>query len=82
MRYTRVKSRCTYQWVVPGSRRPGISRVRGSRRRHPGVTVYSELGHARVNLDRFRDRREWVGPEKWDHLVESGVISSWYEGVV
>jgi hypothetical protein len=35
-----------------------------------------------VNLDRFRDRREWVGPEKWDHLVESGVISSWYEGVV
>ena len=81
-RYTRVKSRCTYQWVVPGSRGPGISRVRGSRRRHPGGTIYSELGYARVNLDRFSDRRVWVREEVWDQLVESGVISSWYEGVV
>ncbi len=81
MRYTRVKSRCTYQWVIRGAPAPGISRSR-SRRRHPGTTIYSELGYARVNLDRFRDRRVWVRPEIWDSLVSSGVISSWYEGVV
>lgn len=80
MRYTRVKSRCVYEWVVRGSRGAGVPRARrGSRRRGSGVVVYSELGQAAVNLDKFLDRRVWVREEVWDHLVDSGVISSWYE---
>lgn len=82
-RFTRVKSRWLYERVVPGkSRGPGISRARGSRRRNSGGVIYSELGYAKVNLDRFADRRVWVRPEIWAHLVDSGVISSWYEDVV
>ena len=77
MKYSRVHRRCVYRRRVPGD--PAGSDYR---HRPPDSRVYSELGHARVNLDRFRDRRVWVGPEIWDHLVESGVISSWYEGVV
>jgi hypothetical protein len=76
-KYSRVHRRCVYR-----RRDPGDPAGSGYRHRPPDSRVYSELGYARVNLDRFRDRREWVGPEKWDHLVESGVISSWYEGVV
>ena len=76
-KYSRVHRRCVYRRRVPGD--PAGSDYR---HRPPDSRVYSELGHARVNLDRFRDRREWVGPEKWDHLVESGVISTWYEGEI
>lgn len=77
MKYSRVHRRCVYRRRVPGD--PAGSDYR---HRPPDSRVYSELGYARVNLDRFRDRRKWVGPEKWDHLVESGVISTWYEGEI
>jgi len=80
-RFTRVKRRFVYEW------RSLAGPVAGPRRVRPRASagrVYSELGHARVNLESSfsPDRRVWVRPEIWDHLVELGVISSWYEGVV
>jgi hypothetical protein len=76
MKYTRVRHRCVYRRRDPGAPAP-----RHRRHRPPDRRIYSELGYARVNLDRFRDRRVWVGSERWEALVRAGEISSWYEGV-
>ncbi len=85
MKYSRVRHRCVYRRRDPGGpggRGPGGPRSLGGR--PPDSRIVSELGYARVNLDRFPyrdDRVVWVGAEKWKGLVQKGVISSWYEGV-
>lgn len=83
-RFTRVKRRFVYEWRSLAGPGPGPRRVPPRQHRASAARVYSELGHARVNLDSSfgSDRRVWVSEEKWDRLVELGVISSWYEGAV
>ncbi len=86
-KYSRVKSRSVYCLRAPrGGPGPGPGgsggvRVLGGRPPDPRVTA--ELGYASVNLDRFPyrvvdDRRVWVRSDRWDELMQRGIISSWY----
>ena len=86
-KYSRVKHRSVYRLRSPrGGLGPGPGigegvRVLGGRPPDPRVTA--ELGRAVVNLDRFPyrvddDRLVWVGSDRWDELMQRGIISSWY----
>lgn len=68
MRYTKVKRRFVYAWK-------GLDPGRGPpRRMHRRPSAGLGLSE--------QDRRVWVRQEVWDDLVDSGAISSWYEGEI